>query len=67
MIGLDEFYITLRFFGMANDRPAEITEALCKGCGTCVAACPSGSAQQNHFKDEQIFAEISPSTDVKAI
>ncbi len=37
---------------------SEVNEALCKGCGTCVAACPSGAAMQNHFRDEQIIAEI---------
>jgi heterodisulfide reductase subunit A len=31
---------------------------LCKGCGTCVAACPSGSIRQNLFEDEEIYAEI---------
>jgi heterodisulfide reductase subunit A len=31
---------------------------LCKGCGTCVAACPSGSIKQNLFEDEEIFEEI---------
>jgi len=36
-----------------------INEALCKGCGTCVAACPSGSIVQNLFEDEQIFNEIA--------
>jgi len=35
-----------------------LNEALCKGCGTCVGACPSGAAQQNNFRDAQIFAEI---------
>ena len=38
---------------------AEINEALCKGCGTCVAACPSGSIHQNLFEDDQIFDEIA--------
>lgn len=37
---------------------SRVNEALCKGCGTCVAACPSGASQQNHFRDQQIFAEI---------
>ncbi len=37
---------------------SRVNEALCKGCGTCVAACPSGASRQNHFKDEQIMAEI---------
>jgi heterodisulfide reductase subunit A2 len=35
-----------------------INAALCKGCGTCVAACPSGSIKGKHFTDRQIFAEI---------
>ncbi len=37
---------------------SKVNEALCKGCGTCVAACPAAASQQNHFRDEQIFAEI---------
>jgi heterodisulfide reductase subunit A len=37
---------------------AEINEVLCKGCGTCVSVCPSGSARQNFFEDEEIYAEI---------
>jgi heterodisulfide reductase subunit A len=39
-------------------RRAWINEALCKGCGTCVAACPSGSIRQNLFEDDEIFQEI---------
>jgi heterodisulfide reductase subunit A len=37
---------------------ASINQALCKGCGTCVASCPSGSIVQNLYDDEEIFAEI---------
>jgi heterodisulfide reductase subunit A len=37
---------------------AHIQEVLCKGCGTCVAACPSGSIRQHLFEDEEIFEEI---------
>ncbi len=37
---------------------AVVNTVLCKGCGTCVAACPSGSARSRHFTKEQIFAEI---------
>lgn len=37
---------------------AVVNTVLCKGCGTCVAACPSGSARSRHFTTEQIFAEI---------
>jgi heterodisulfide reductase subunit A len=38
---------------------AVINEALCKGCGTCVAACPSGAIKQNLFDDEEVFEEIN--------
>ncbi len=37
---------------------AVVDEALCKGCGTCAAACPSGSISQRLFTDDQIYAEI---------
>ncbi len=37
---------------------SQLNQALCKGCGTCVAACPSHAAQQHHFTDTQIMAEI---------
>jgi heterodisulfide reductase subunit A2 len=35
-----------------------VISALCKGCGTCVAACPAGVITGAHFNNEQIFAEI---------
>lgn len=33
---------------------ALVNEALCKGCGTCAAICPTGAIDLRHFKDEQI-------------
>jgi heterodisulfide reductase subunit A len=39
-------------------RKAEINAVLCKGCGVCVASCPSGSIRQDLFEDEEIFGEI---------
>ena len=30
----------------------------CKGCGTCVAACPSAAITHRHFTNEQINAEL---------
>jgi len=32
--------------------------ALCKGCGTCGAACPSRAITMNHFRSEEIMAQI---------
>jgi heterodisulfide reductase subunit A len=37
---------------------AKVNDALCRGCGTCVAACPAGAIQGRHFTDEQIYAQI---------
>lgn len=36
-----------------------VNNALCKGCGSCSGFCPSGAAQVLHFKEKQIFAELS--------
>jgi heterodisulfide reductase subunit A len=33
---------------------ATINKASCKGCGTCVAWCPSGAITARHFTDTQI-------------
>jgi len=49
-------YGAIKFF--EDEGISKVNEALCKGCGTCVASCPSGASQQNHFRDQQIFAEI---------
>jgi heterodisulfide reductase subunit A len=39
-------------------RRSQVISALCKACGACVAACPSGAITARHFTDEQILAEI---------
>jgi len=41
-----------------KERRSRVNNALCKACGACVAACPSGVIKARHFTDEQIFAQI---------
>ncbi|MEW6718830.1 MAG: CoB--CoM heterodisulfide reductase iron-sulfur subunit A family protein [Thermodesulfobacteriota bacterium] len=37
---------------------SSIISVMCKACGTCVAACPSGAIKARHFTDQQIFEQI---------
>jgi len=39
-------------------RCSSVITALCKGCGTCAASCPSRAISMDHFKSEQIVAQI---------
>ena len=38
--------------------PMVINPAMCHGCGTCVADCPTDAIDQQHFTDAQMFAQI---------
>lgn len=42
----------------AEKKVSSVNAALCKACGTCIAACPSGAIRGLHFTDQQIYAEI---------
>jgi heterodisulfide reductase subunit A len=37
---------------------SEVVTALCQGCGTCVAACPSAAINGAHFTNDQVFSQI---------
>jgi heterodisulfide reductase subunit A len=39
-------------------KKSHVISALCKACGVCVAACPSGAIKGRHFTDEQVLAQI---------
>jgi len=38
---------------------AEVIETVCQGCGICTVTCPQGAIQLQHFKDNQILAEVN--------
>ena len=37
---------------------SRVNPALCKGCGTCVAACPSGVIEGQHYTYDAIMSQI---------
>ena len=37
---------------------SKINDAICKGCGACVAACPSAAIKHKHYTTEEIMAQI---------
>ncbi len=43
---------------LSDKKVSVINSAMCKACGTCVAACPSGAIVGRHFTDDQIYAQI---------
>jgi heterodisulfide reductase subunit A len=37
---------------------SEVITALCQGCGTCVAACPSAAINGAHFTNDQVMSQL---------
>ena len=44
-----------------------VNAALCKGCGACGGACPTGAMKIHHYTDEQIYAQIDSLTTTEEI
>ena len=44
--------------GGKKKKVAVVNEALCKGCGVCMATCPKGGAYVRRFKPEQLEAMV---------
>jgi heterodisulfide reductase subunit A len=42
----------------STKKVVSVNEVLCRGCGVCVAACPSAAIKARYFSDKQIVAEI---------
>lgn len=45
-------------------KTVEVNSALCKGCGVCQATCPKKGIFVNHFKLDQILAQIYAALEV---
>jgi heterodisulfide reductase subunit A len=41
-----------------DQKVSEVLTALCQGCGTCVAACPSAAIDGAHFTRQQLMSQI---------
>ena len=44
-------------------RAAYVQEALCKGCGSCAVACPTGAASIYHFDDQEVLTMVEAALD----
>jgi heterodisulfide reductase subunit A-like polyferredoxin/coenzyme F420-reducing hydrogenase delta subunit len=43
----------------------EVIKAICKGCGTCVASCPSEAIDIIHYSDKQLLAQVDAALQVE--
>ena len=51
-------YNAIEIVAEGEKSKAQVTDALCKGCWACAAACPSGAMEQKGFKSTQLLAMV---------
>jgi heterodisulfide reductase subunit A len=51
-------FSAIRLVSKHGVNKAETIPASCKGCGLCAANCPEQAISMEHFKDEEIMAQI---------
>jgi len=51
--------------GKPRKKIAKLTQALCKGCGTCIAECRDDAIEMKHFTDLQIISQIDAALEEK--
>jgi heterodisulfide reductase subunit A len=43
---------------LLSNGSAQVNGYLCKGCGTCAAACPNKAMTLLHFDDRELISEL---------
>ena len=43
---------------MKDEIVCRVNPAVCTGCGSCAAVCPTGAASVFHFDDEKVLAMV---------
>ena len=52
-------YSAIEKAGGDNEEVAEVNQALCKGCGSCVPLCPENAIEVRGYTDQQVRAMIA--------
>lgn len=55
-------YGAISFEQTPKGKKAKVNPVLCKGDGICTTKCPTGAIQLQHYKDEQLIAQLDAAT-----